>query len=210
MSASDEMTTAQAVRSMLLLMPRLVGRAKRLPVPAPCAGMDLAPRHLALLAYLQYDGPLTVSQLADRLEVAPTTVSLMVGDLSRRGILTREEDDADRRRRIVAIAPDYAAPITQWLSGSAAAWTEVLAALTPTERATIVATMRAYEAALENTRAPVRRCRRGLVPASLDDAAPPVTPARHARGPGSRPDRHQGGRPPVQESREGHWKLSFA
>ena len=34
MSASDEMTTAQAVRSMLLLMPRLVGRAKRLPVPA--------------------------------------------------------------------------------------------------------------------------------------------------------------------------------
>jgi DNA-binding MarR family transcriptional regulator len=149
MSANDEMTTAQAVRSMLLLMPRLVGRAKRLPVPAALRGMELAPRHLALLAYLHYDGPLTVSQLADRLEVAPTTVSLMVGDLSRHGILTREEDDADRRRRIVAIAPDYAAPITQWLSGSVAAWTEVLAALTPAERATIVATMRAYEAALD-------------------------------------------------------------
>jgi DNA-binding MarR family transcriptional regulator len=153
MNASDqtEMTTAQAVRSMLLLMPRLVGRAKRLPVPKSLQGMDLAPRHLALLAYLQYEGPLTVSELADRLEVAPTTVSLMVGDLSRRGILTREEDDADRRRRIVAIAPDYAAPITEWLSGSAAAWTEVLEALTPAQRATIVATMRAYEAALENT-----------------------------------------------------------
>lgn len=106
---------------MLLLMPRLVGRAKRLPIPAALHG----------------------------LEVAPTTVSLMVGDLSRHGIVTREEDDADRRRRIVAIAPDYAAPITQWLSGSAAAWTEVLAALTPAERGTIVATMRAYEAALE-------------------------------------------------------------
>jgi DNA-binding MarR family transcriptional regulator len=86
--------------------------------------------------------------------VAPTTVSLMAGDLSRRGILTRQEDDADRRRRIIAIAPGYAAPITQWLSGSAAAWTEVLAALTPPERATIVAAMRAYEAALEkHTRA---------------------------------------------------------
>jgi DNA-binding MarR family transcriptional regulator len=149
MSANEEMTTAQAVRSMLLLMPRLVGRAKRLPVPDALRGLDLAPRHLALLAHLQYDGPLTVSELADRLEVAPTTVSLMVGDLSRRGILNRQEDDADRRRRIVAIAPGYAAPITQWLSGSAAAWTEVLAALTPPERATIVATMRAYEAALE-------------------------------------------------------------
>jgi len=149
MSASNEMTTAQAVRSMLLLMPRLVGRAKRLPIPAALRGLDLAPRHLALLAYLQYEGPLTVSQLADRLEVAPTTVSLMVGDLSRHGILTRIEDDADRRRRIVAIAPDYATPITEWLSGSATAWTEVLATLTPAQRATIVGTMRAYEAALE-------------------------------------------------------------
>ena len=74
----------------------------------------------------------------------------MAGDLSRRGILTRQEDDTDRRRRIIAIAPGYAAPITQWLSGSAAAWTEVLAALTPAERATIVAAMRAYETALEN------------------------------------------------------------
>jgi DNA-binding MarR family transcriptional regulator len=69
--------------------------------------------------------------------------------LSRHGILTRAEDDADRRRRIVAIAPDYAPAITQWLSGSATAWTEVLAALTAAERATIVATMRAYEAALD-------------------------------------------------------------
>ena len=154
MNATHEMTTADAVRSMLLLMPRLVGRAKRLPIPARLHGLDLAPRHLALLAYLQYEGPLTVSELAERLEVAPTTVSLMVGDLSRHGILTRQEDEADRRRRIVAIAPDYAAPITHWLSGSAAAWTEVLAALTPAERATIVATMRAYETALEKHLSP--------------------------------------------------------
>ena len=149
MNATHEMTTADAVRSMLLLMPRLVGRAKRLPIPARLHGLDLAPRHLALLAYLQYEGPLAVSELAERLEVAPTTVSLMVGDLSRHGVLTRAEDDADRRRRIVAIAPDYAPAITQWLSGSATAWTEVLAALTAAERATIVATMRAYEAALD-------------------------------------------------------------
>ena len=54
-----------------------------------------------------------------------------------------------RVRRIIAIAPDYAAPIAEWLSGSAAAWTEVLAALTPAERATVVGTMRAYEVALE-------------------------------------------------------------
>ncbi|NUR84537.1 MAG: winged helix-turn-helix transcriptional regulator [Nonomuraea sp.] len=142
------MTTEQAVRSMLLLMPRIVGRAKRLPVPEPLRTLELAPRHLSLLAYLQYDGALTVSGLAERLEVAPTTVSLMVGDLSRRGVLTREEDDADRRRRVVAIAPRYVEPIREWLSGSALAWNEVLAGLTPADRATIVRTMRAYETAL--------------------------------------------------------------
>ncbi|TVZ03279.1 MarR family transcriptional regulator [Trebonia kvetii] len=81
--------------------------------------------------------------------MAPTTVSLMVGDLSQHGVLTRTEDDADRRRRIVAIAPDFAAPIREWLFGSAAAWTGVLGALTPGQRATVVGTMRAYEAALE-------------------------------------------------------------
>jgi DNA-binding MarR family transcriptional regulator len=150
-SGSDHagMTTDQAVRSMLLLMPRLVGRAKRLPIPAALRGLELAPRHLALLAYVEYDGPLAVGELADRLEVASTTVSLMVGDLSRLGILTRQEDDTDRRRRIIAIAPDHAASIREWLSGSVMAWTEVLARLTPAERATLVRTMCAYEAALQ-------------------------------------------------------------
>jgi DNA-binding MarR family transcriptional regulator len=145
---ADDMTTDQAVRAMLLLMPRLVGRAKRLPVPEVLRTLDLAPRHLSLLAYLQYDGSLTVSQLAERLEIAPTTVSLMVGDLSRRGVVTREEDDADRRRRVVTIAQQYVEPIREWLAGSALAWTEVLTDLTPAERATIVRTMRAYETAL--------------------------------------------------------------
>jgi DNA-binding MarR family transcriptional regulator len=145
---ADGMTTDQAVRSMLLLMPRLVGRAKRLPVPEMLRMLDLAPRHLSLLAYLQYDGSLTVSQLAERLEIAPTTVSLMVGDLSRRGVLTREEDDVDRRRRVVAIAPQYVESIHEWLAGSALAWAAVLADLTSAERATIVRTMRAYETAL--------------------------------------------------------------
>jgi DNA-binding MarR family transcriptional regulator len=149
MTAAGEITTAQAVRAMLLLMPRLIGRAKRLPIPPVLRRLDLAPRHLALLAYLQYEGPLTVGELADRLEVAPTTVSLMVGDLSRHGVLTRNEDDSDRRRRIVSIAPSYATPIKQWLAGSASAWTTVLDGLTPAERATVVSTMRAYETALE-------------------------------------------------------------
>lgn len=139
----------EAVRTLLLLMPRLVGRAKRLPLPAALRGLDLAPRHLALLAHLEYDGPATVNELAARLEVAPTTVSLMVSELSRPGVLERTVDPADRRRRIVAIAGAYTAAITEWLSGSATAWEHVMRDLAPPERATVITALRGYEAALE-------------------------------------------------------------
>ncbi|MEV6008787.1 helix-turn-helix domain-containing protein [Streptomyces sp. NPDC051976] len=146
---SDGPAVDEAVRTLLLLMPRLVGRAKRLPVPAALQGLDLAPRHLALLAHLEYDGPTSVNELAARLAVAPTTVSLMVSELSRPGVLRRTADPADRRRRIVAIAPAYAAPIGEWLSGSASAWESVMRDLAPSERATVLGALHAYEAALE-------------------------------------------------------------
>ena len=137
-----------AVRELLLLMPRLVGRAKRLPLPEQLRSFDLAPRHLSLLSLLLLDGPLTVSELADKLNVAPTTVSLIVGDLSRKGVLIRHEDDADRRRRIIDISPDSRPAISQWLSPGARAWQHALAPLTPAQRRLFVDTLLAYEAAV--------------------------------------------------------------
>jgi hypothetical protein len=58
------LSVADGVRELLLLMPRLVGRAKRAPVPAELADLSLAPRHLSLLSYLLFDGPMTVTELA--------------------------------------------------------------------------------------------------------------------------------------------------
>ncbi|WP_225094713.1 MarR family winged helix-turn-helix transcriptional regulator [Streptomyces sp. CoH27] len=141
-----------AVRELLLLMPRMAGRVKRIPVPEALRSQALAPRHLSLLACLLFDGPMTVSDLAARLEVAPTTVSLMVGDLGEKGILDRREDPSDRRRRIVAIAPDRHDAIAAWLAPGAAAWRRVLTPLTPAQRRLFVDTLRAYEAAVEEER----------------------------------------------------------
>ncbi|WP_189942418.1 MarR family winged helix-turn-helix transcriptional regulator [Streptomyces aurantiogriseus] len=137
------------VRELLLLMPRLVGRAKKIPVPEPLRTFSLAPRHLSLLAYLLFDGPMTVNELATRLQVAPTTVSLLIGDLSRKGILERREDERDRRRRIVAIAADHEPAISAWLAPGAAAWRHALAPLTPDQRRLFVDTLSAYETAVE-------------------------------------------------------------
>ena len=141
-------TTDDAVRELILLMPRLVGRAKRLPPPAELSTFDLAPRHRSLLALLLFDGPQTVSDLAARLGVAPTTVSLLVGDLTRKGVLDRREDETDRRRRIIDISPTSRPAISEWLSPSAQAWRHALKPLSAAQRQLVVDTLLSFESAL--------------------------------------------------------------
>ncbi|HEX2312958.1 MAG TPA: MarR family winged helix-turn-helix transcriptional regulator [Thermomonospora sp.] len=141
------LSTDEAVRAMLLLMPRVVGRVKRTPLPEQLRSFNLAPRHLSLLSYLVFDGEMTVNALAERLEVAPTTVSLMVSDLTRQGVLERRGDPEDRRRTIVAITgePATRAAIEGWLAIGARAWQKAFETLTDEERATFVRTIHAYE-----------------------------------------------------------------
>jgi DNA-binding MarR family transcriptional regulator len=152
MASREGLTRDETVRELLLLMPRIMGRVKRLPVPDELRSLDLAPRHLSLLSYLLFDGPLTVSELAGRLQVAPTTASLIVGELTRKGILVRSEDDADRRRRIIGIAPGSQAAISHWLSPGAQAWRQALEPLSPAQREMFVQTLRAYEDAVTSQR----------------------------------------------------------
>ncbi|OLT22946.1 MarR family transcriptional regulator [Actinomadura sp. CNU-125] len=141
------------VRTMLLLMPRLVGITKRIKVPPELAGFDLAPRHLSLLAYLLFDGPMGVNALAERLDVTPATVSLMVGDLSRQGILGRREDPDDRRRTIVSVTAEHLPAINGWLGQSAGAWRTALAPLSPAQRRMFIDTLLTYEEAVTRPRA---------------------------------------------------------
>ncbi|RSS45143.1 MarR family winged helix-turn-helix transcriptional regulator [Streptomyces sp. WAC08241] len=138
----------EAVRTLLLLMPRTVARVKRLGIPEDLRSLTLAPRHLSLLARLLLDGPLSVNGLAARLEVAPTTASLMVGDLARKGVLERVEDPADRRRKIVSISERYRAAIDGWLGRGADAWRAALAPLDARERRMFIETLAAYERGL--------------------------------------------------------------
>lgn len=137
-----------AVRELMLVLPRLVGRIKRLPPPERLRSLELTPRHLSLLSVLLLDGPLTVSQLAEQLSVAPTTVSLIVGELTQKDVLHRRADETDRRRRIVDLTDDVRPAVSQWLSPGAQAWREALGPLTPDQRRVVVDTFLAYEAAV--------------------------------------------------------------
>jgi DNA-binding MarR family transcriptional regulator len=145
--ASPGLETDEAIRAMLLLMPRVAARLKRTRVPELLRSMNLAPRHLSLLSYLVFDGPMPVSRLAARLQVAPTTVSLMVSDLSRQGVVERRSDPADGRRTIVSIShdPQTRGAIEGWLANGASAWRAAFEPLSPAERAVFVRTIEAYE-----------------------------------------------------------------
>ncbi|AOS63667.1 MarR family winged helix-turn-helix transcriptional regulator [Actinoalloteichus hymeniacidonis] len=151
MSTQDQprssLSSDEAIRAMLLLMPRVAARLKRIPIPERLQSFNLAPRHLSLLSYLLFDGPMPVNQLAARLEVAPTTVSLMVSDLTGRGVLERHADPDDGRRTIVAITRDEQtrAAIDGWLANGANAWRSAFAPLSAEDRAMFVRTIEAYE-----------------------------------------------------------------
>jgi DNA-binding MarR family transcriptional regulator len=139
------LSVEEGIRTLLLLLPRVVSRVKRLPVPEDLESLTLAPRHLSLLAYLLFDGEMGVNELAGRLELAPATASLMVGELSRQGVVDRREDDADRRRTIVSIAPAYRAGVDGWLNKSAGAWRKALEPLSPAQRVMFIDTLREFE-----------------------------------------------------------------
>jgi DNA-binding MarR family transcriptional regulator len=68
---------------------------------------SLAPRHMPVLFSLARKGPTTVGELATRLELAPATVSLLVNDLNRAGLVERREDELDRRRTIVSVPEEH-------------------------------------------------------------------------------------------------------
>jgi DNA-binding MarR family transcriptional regulator len=139
------LSVEDGIRTLLLLLPRVVARIKRIEIPPELQSFSLAPRHLSLLAYLLFDGPMGVAELAARLEVAPATVSLMVSDLSRRGILERSQDDTDHRRTIVSIAEQHHGAVNAWLSNGSEAWRKALQPLTPAQRKTVIETLQAYE-----------------------------------------------------------------
>jgi DNA-binding MarR family transcriptional regulator len=67
----------------------------------------LAPRHVSLFAVISLLGPLSVSELAARGGLALSTTSLLVTQLAEAGLVERSESEVDRRRTLVATAPDY-------------------------------------------------------------------------------------------------------
>ena len=112
------------------------------PAPSP-----LSPRHVAALEQIR-GGPLTVGELASRLDLSLPTVSGVLADLDRAGLVERRPDPSDRRRTIVQIIPGKATVIGQWLDGAARPLARVLDKLTPGEQEAFLKAMDLLETEL--------------------------------------------------------------
>lgn len=60
---------------------------------------------LSLLSVLVFRGPATIGELAEAEQVTPPTISRMVKDMEREGLVTRRTDPSDRRVHRIRATP---------------------------------------------------------------------------------------------------------
>jgi DNA-binding MarR family transcriptional regulator len=112
---------AEAVPASTDLYVALAAVVKRLrhnPLPGSERGesalnhADLAQRHVGALLRIAADGPIGMSDLAERLHVSLATMSQLATELADRGLIERTVDPADRRRTFVSVAAEHR-PLTE-------------------------------------------------------------------------------------------------
>ncbi len=125
---------------LFLALSAVVKRLRRHPLPAAetlnaaIHGASPAPRHVAALVQVAADGPVGMTDLADRLGVSLATASQVVTELAEWGLVERSTDDVDRRRTFVALAPAHVATIRAVLDSRLRPVDRTLERLEPGER----------------------------------------------------------------------------
>jgi DNA-binding MarR family transcriptional regulator len=104
-----------------------------------------------VLGQLRDHGPMSPSELGERLIVTRATVTGLVDSLERRGYATRTANPADRRSVIVAITPEglaVAQQVRELIHRSEKAW---MAALSEAELATFIALLHRIQDSVEGS-----------------------------------------------------------
>ncbi len=128
------------LQELVRLIRPVIGALKRgSPPPAifheAFHGGGLGPRHAPVLMVVALEGQLSVSDIAERVDLSLSTTSLLVGELDRAGLLARREDDRDRRRTLVGLSDAYREAADEWLQTRLAPLRRTLERLSPAARA---------------------------------------------------------------------------
>jgi DNA-binding MarR family transcriptional regulator len=118
----------------------------------------LGRRHVTVLAQIAGEGERSVGELAREIGLTLPAASKLARDLEEHGLVVRREDPADRRRTVVAIAPEAEAPLRRWLAHRNRPLEQTLASLEPDEREAFLKGLHALAEALmeESARGPLR------------------------------------------------------
>ena len=122
----------------------IVKRLRRNPLPHhdglahALQGNAPAPRHIVALVQVAVDGPIGMTDLAERLSVSLATASQVVSDLADWGLVQRTSGDADRRRTFVTVAPEHQATIRALLDSRLRPLERALRRLEPDERTALL------------------------------------------------------------------------
>ncbi|MCP2343196.1 MarR family winged helix-turn-helix transcriptional regulator [Actinomadura rupiterrae] len=155
-SPEPRLPEADVVREVLGFVPLVEAYFRRGPAEMPAELAEifrkhrLTARHGAVLPQLAASGTLGVSELAARMGVTLSTVSELVGTLSRAGLVEREEDPANRRRTLVSLADAHRAAVEGFVAVRAAPILRVLDTLAPRDREGFVAGLMAWAHEVQN------------------------------------------------------------
>jgi MarR family transcriptional regulator, organic hydroperoxide resistance regulator len=117
--------------------------------------LNLTMAQLKTLVLLADDGPMHIGQVAEGLGVTLPTASYQVDRLVRAGLVSRVEDERDRRRMLVQLsdkADDLLRSLRHGRAGQLRAWLE---AMSPGDLAALARGMAALERIARGERAPV-------------------------------------------------------
>ncbi len=131
------------LRDVLHRVPAVVALLRRMePPPATLRDIfdahELGPRHSRVLMVVAFHDELSVSEVAEHLDISLPAASLLVGELDRAGLLIRVEDSRDRRRTLVRVRSVYEPAALAWLEMRIAPWRATLSRLSRRDRAGFV------------------------------------------------------------------------
>ena len=95
-----------------------------------------------VLEVLLHKGPLPVNVIGPKVFLTPGSISVAVDRLHGRGLVTRAENPADRRVRLVDLTPSGRCLISRVFRQHAADMEEIMQVLRPEERARLVALLK--------------------------------------------------------------------
>lgn len=109
----------------------------------------LSPAKLSALLTVEASGPIRSGDLAARENVAPPTMTRLLGALVDAGLVTRGADPTDARGSLVTLTPAGAAALRAVRAERTSLLVERLARLTPDQRTALAAALPALEALLD-------------------------------------------------------------